>query len=203
MTLSFRNLSIRKKLTVLMMLVSVLILLLASSLYVAEEVYSSRTILESQMTTLGATLGDSCKKLLMLKQIETTEEILASLRVQQNIRASYLFDEDGAPVAQYVDPSEMKFILNVIPRDFAGPENKFWTKLSGPKVTTSWRHLGLFLPIQHDGRSIGSIYLLSDLRDLYGRLSGVVFVALLLLGLLVFFPGGWRADFSVRFLYRY
>ncbi len=196
MAFSFRNLSIRKKLTALMMLVSVLILLLVSSLYIAEEVYSSRTFLEREMTTLGTTLGDSCKKLLMLRRIDTTEEILASLQAQPNIHAAYLFDEDGTPVAQYLDPSEMKFILSIIPRDFVDPDNKFWTKLSRPKITSSWQHFSLFLPIQHGDRTVGSLYLVSDLHDLYGRLSGVVFVTLLLLGLLVFFSWWLAGQFQ-------
>lgn len=169
-----------------MVLISVLILTLVSSLYLAEEVYSSRTFLDREMTTLGSTLGDSCKKLLMLRQIEATEEILASLQVQPNIRAAYLFDEDGTPVAEYLDPSAMQFIMEVIPLDFPDSEDRFWTDLKARKETSSWRHFGLFLPIQHGDRQIGSIYLMSDLRDLYGRLSGVVFLLLSMLGLLLF-----------------
>lgn len=185
LALNFRNLSIRKKMTALMVLISVLILLLVGSLYIVEEVYSSRTSLNREMTTLGETLGDSCKKLLMLREISATEGILASLKVQANIRAAYLFDESGHPVAQYLDPTDMRFVLDVIPRDFVDSEARFWINLSGPSVTSSWRHFGLFLPIKHGDRQIGSIYLLSDLRDLYGRLSGVVFIVLMMLGILL------------------
>lgn len=184
--MEFRNLSIRKKLITLMMLISTLILLLVSSIYLFEEIYSSRTFLKREMITLGATLGDSCKKLLMSKEIEATEQILASLSVQPNIRAAYLFDEAGQPVAQYIDPSDTQYLLKIIPRDFSDPSSRFWAELPQPYVTSSWRHFGVFLPIQHDTRQIGSIYLLSDLRDLYGRLSGVVFLVSLLLGLLLF-----------------
>ena len=45
MRLSFRNLSIRKKLTALMMIVSVLILLLVSGFYMAEEYFSTKAYL--------------------------------------------------------------------------------------------------------------------------------------------------------------
>jgi len=169
-----------------MMSISVVILTLVCSLYVAEEVYSSRIFLKREMTTLGATLGASCKKLLLLKQIEATGEILASLKVQPNIRAAYLFDADGTPVSQYLDPSDMQFVRTVVAGDFTDPQNKFWAQLAQPKLTSSWQHFGLFLPIRHDGHQVGSIYLLSDLRDVYGRLNGVVFVVLSLLGLLLF-----------------
>lgn len=184
--LKFRDLSIRKKLTALMLTVSVLILILVSGLYVADEVYSARTSLESEMKTLGAALGDSCSKLLMLRDIKATEQILFSLRVQPHVRAAYLFDETGEPVTQYLDPSANRFVLDVIQRDFADPENKFWVHLDSYRVTISWRHFGIFLPIDHDGRQVGSIYLLRDLRDLYNRLNGVVFLILSLSGILLF-----------------
>ena len=185
MRLSFRNLSIRKKLTALMMIVSVLILLLVSGLYMAEEYFSTKAYLEREMTVLGSALGDSCKKLLMMRDLKTTEEILASLNVQPNVRAAYLFDENGEPIAQYVDPTNNQFILQVIPQDFTDPNDFFWVRLKGMQKNSSWQHFSLFLPIMHDDRQVGSIYLLSDLRDLYDRLNHVVFVVLLFSGLLL------------------
>ncbi len=184
---SFKNITIRKKLTALMMLISVSVLLLVFGFYLAEEFHSTRIFLKREMTTLGATLGDSCKKLLLTRQIKATQEILASLSVQPNIRAAYLFDEVGTPVAQYLDPVASGFVLQAVAHDFPDPDELFWIELKQQKMTSSWEHFGLFLPIEHDGRQVGSIYLLSDLRDLYGRLSGVVFVVLLLLGPLLLF----------------
>lgn len=170
----------------LMMLISMLILLLVSSLYIAEEIYSSRFFLQREMSTLGRTLGDSCKKLLMVKELAATKQIIASLQVQKNIHVAYLFDETGTPVSEYLDPSDTPFVLKHIALDFADPKTKFWATLEQQKITSSWNHLGLFLPIKHNDRQVGSIYLMSDLRDLYGRLSGVVFVVLSLIGLLLF-----------------
>lgn len=184
--MSFKNLSIRKKLTVLMMSISVLILLLVSGLYLVEEFYSSRKFLEQGMMTLGTTLGDSCKKLLMQREIDTTKDILSSLRMQSNIRSAYLFDENGSPVAQYIDPNSNQFVLRVIPHDFPEPSDTFWVVLSQPKISSSWQHLSLFLPIMHDDRQVGSLYLLSDLNDFYLRFNGVVLVVLLLSAVLMF-----------------
>jgi signal transduction histidine kinase/CheY-like chemotaxis protein len=179
---SFRNLSIRKKLSALMMLISVLILTLVFGLYISEEIYSTRTFLKQEMISIGATLGESCKKLLINRNTSTTEDILASLQVQTNIRAAYLFDEDGIPVAEYLDASAMSFVLDVIQRDFADHESKFWVDLQQQLHTYSRLHFGMFMPIKHDGRQVGTIYLMRGLQDLYGRLAGVVFLLLLLLG---------------------
>ncbi len=194
MILSFRNLSIRKKLTSLMMAVSVFILTLVGGLHLVEEIHSSRSFLDQEMTALGATLGNSCKKLLMLKEISTTKTILASVKVQPNIHAAYLFDESGTPVAQYLDAEEMQFVVDAVTIDFAADAGTFWTDLPQRKISSSWRHFGLFLPIMHEDRQVGSLYLLSDLRDLYGRLNSVVFTVLLLLGfllLLSWWLAGW------------
>jgi len=192
--LSFSNLSIRKKLTSLMMAISVFILTLVGGLYLAEEIHSTRSFLEQEMTALGATLGNSSKKLLMLKEISTTKTILASVKVQPSIHAAYLFDESGTPVAQYLDAEEMQFVVEAVAIDFAAGEGTFLTDLPQRKISSSWRHFGLFLPIMHEDRQVGSLYLLSDLSDLYGRLNTVMFIALLLLGFLLFLSwwlSGW------------
>jgi signal transduction histidine kinase/CheY-like chemotaxis protein len=183
---SIRNISIRKKLTALMMVISVLILFLVSGLYIAEEIYSSRVFLQREMTTVGATLGNSCKNLLMVKKLSATRDILASLSVQPNIHAAYLFDDAGTPIAQYLDPAATQFVLKIVPRDFDALDESLWVSLTQPKMSTSWQHFGLFLPIMHGERQVGTIYLMSDLHDLHGRISWVAFVVLALLGMLSF-----------------
>ncbi|WP_139249265.1 ATP-binding protein [Malonomonas rubra] len=184
--MSFRNLSIRKKLTALMMIVSVFILLLVSGFYLLEEYHSSRAFLEREMNALGTAIGKSCKAPLMQRDISTTEQILSSLDAQANVRAAYLFDEVGDPVAEYIEAGNNSFVLKTIPLDFVDPNDRFWLHMSEPRMTMGWQHYSLFVPIQHDDRQVGSLYLLSDLQDLYDRFRNVVFIVLSMSGLLMF-----------------
>ena len=195
--MSFKNLSIRKKLTVLMMSISFLILLLLSGLYIVEEYYSARSSLTQELSRSGEALGNSCKRLLMLRKIEMAKEILSSLRVQSNIQAAYLFDENGSPVAEYLAAGDNQFSLRFIARDFSDPENSFWVDLQQPRFLSSLQHFSMFMPIMHEDRQVGTIYLLSDLNVLYNRLNDGVFFVLLLGGVLLFFSW-WLAGIMQR-----
>ena len=170
---------IRHKLTAVIMLTSMLVLLLIGSFFVAVEIYSSRTSLEHEITSLANTLSASSKRLLLTNRFDKSANILASLSSQDNVRAAYLFDWDGAPVDEYLDRSYSQFLLQMIPLDFPNPDELFWTQLEQKQVNFNWQYFSLFMPIQHDGKQIGTIYLLSDLQHLYARLSLVLLVVLI------------------------
>ncbi len=169
------------------MLICVLILTIVSGIYAVGELYSTRSFLERELTALGGALGDSCKKLLMIQHISTTEDILASLRGHSSIRAAFLFNQDGEPVTQYLDSSAMPFILAAIAHDFPDSANKFWLNLKQREVITSLQHFSVFLPITYNDQQIGSLYLLSDLKTFYVHLNRVAFAVLVLLGMLLLF----------------
>lgn len=177
--MSLSNLSIRTKLTLVIMLASMLIHLCVSSVYIAVEVYSSRNFLERETATLASSLGANSKDLLLKGKFVAADGVLASLTQQPNIRAAYLFNKAGLPVADYLSQSEPQFALETLAADFSSQNQTFWTTSTTLQLLESWKHIGLFLPISHDGLRIGTIYLLSDLDDLYGRLSGIFFMALL------------------------
>ncbi len=167
------------------MLVSTFVLLSISSLFVAAEIYSYRTSLQDETAALASSLASNCKKLLLANRYNEAAEVLSSLQFQPNIRAAYLFDEHGKPVAEYLDQSDSKFLFKTIPLDFPGNKLELWTVVGETQLSTTWNHLSLFMPIDHGNRHIGVIYLLSDLHGLYGQLSGVVYGSLLLLGVML------------------
>ncbi len=180
----FKHISIRKKLTLAIMSSSLLILLLVSGAYIVVEIHSSKTILVRETATLANSLGENSRQLLMLNQFRDAEKVLASLKLQPNIHAAYLFDENGKPVAEYLDQFDSRFLLQAIPIDFAQQNRSFWTDSKIQQISSDWRHLGLFVPIFHGQQRVGALYLLSDMHNLHGRINAVVFSVLLALALL-------------------
>lgn len=169
----------------MIMLISIFIMLSISSLFVAAQIQSYRTSLEVETLTLASSLAANCKSLLMTKQFKDATRLLASLKLQTKYRAAYLFDDQGKPVAEYLDQSDADFLYKVIPLDFPPEQRQLLTGSSEVRLVESWDYLSLFVPIEHEGRRIGTIYLLSDLQDLYGQLSGVIFGTLILLGVVL------------------
>ena len=83
----------------MIMLISVFVLLSISSLFVAAEIYSYRSSLEDETASLASSLAEICKKPLLTRDYRQARATLASLHLQANVRAAFLFDEDGKPVA--------------------------------------------------------------------------------------------------------
>ncbi len=180
----FQFFSIRKKLTLAIMASSLLVLLLVSSFYIYLQIHSSRTTLIRETAILAKSLGENSRRFLLLNQFREAEQVLASLKLQPNIHAAYLFDDSGQPVAEYLDQFDSRFLLRAIPLDFAEQNRSFWTDSTSHQVSSDWQHLGLYQPIFHDEQRIGTLYLLSDLQALHDRINAVVFSVLIALALL-------------------
>ena len=179
MELLLAKISIRKKLTIVIMLVSLLVLVLVAGIFISIEIYSSQNHLVMETKTLADSLGANLTQPLLLNDIPKSNNLLASLKRKPGVRAAYLFDAKGTPVASYLDQSDSQFLLKSIPEDFPDPSLLNGTDYNQERIVFSWSHMSLFLPLLHEGKRIGILYLLSDLKDLFGRVSGVVFGALL------------------------
>lgn len=181
------NISIRKKLTIVIMLASLLMLTLVAGAFVVVEVYSSRDQLIAETKTLASSLGANIKQPLLVGDASTANSLLSSLKLKNGIRAAFLFDSGGQPVASYLDQFDSRFLLDAIPEDFSAQNRSFWTIATEVQVCGNLSHLSLFMPLFHDGQRIGTLYLLSDLKELYGRVSGILSGGLLVLPVLLGF----------------
>lgn len=181
----FANLPIRLKLTTAIVAASFLVLMLFSSVFVFDAVYSFRKAMVNDISVMADLLSTNSKSALMLKKRGDATSILASLHAQTHIRSAYLFDLSGKPFAQYLDRSEIDFVAKAAGRDFAELKPEVWNANQGTIVRFDWSHLSLFAPIFQQEEKVGTIYLLSDNKELYHRIHGLLLGALLSLGLMV------------------
>ncbi len=97
-----RDLSIQRKLTVLIMLTTVLALLLASAAFYTYDRMTFPDKMVRDLDALAATLEANTSDALVYHDPETADRILAGLEVQEHIVLAVIFDDDGKLFADFM-----------------------------------------------------------------------------------------------------
>jgi signal transduction histidine kinase/CheY-like chemotaxis protein len=177
-----RNLSIRRKLTVIVMVTSGVAVILASALFLAFDYNSSRRQMVTDLETTAESLGlqaypaldvESASSGVGTQARETLAFIAGSLRAYPSVEHAVIFDANGRAAGGLV-----RNILKERP-----------TPPFTDRNTHAFADEGLVLyhrVTTPEGRFVGTIYLLSNTRELSARLqrylgiqAGVTFVSLL------------------------
>ena len=181
--------SIKNKLTLVIMAISVLLLVIVSFVVLTAELFATRTAMIQEIRMLSAALGTNSRQALILGQYQEAEKVLQALSTQPHIHAAYLFTDRGEAVAEYLPQKNASFTWKYLEQDFATSHRSSRVFSSDEQITSSFFHLGVFTPIFYEGSRSGTLYVLSDLDSLYGRLSGVAFG--ITLSLLLLFVTSW------------
>jgi signal transduction histidine kinase len=188
------NLSIKNKLSFVVMIACTIVLFLIGNVVLVVEIYTSRASLVHEMRILGDSLIEAVRLPLLLEKQVESEKQLQSLAQQKNIHAAYLLNRHGEPIAEYLDIANVKFVIAALEHDFTPNNREALATGIAEHLESSWSHLSIFVPIIHDGRFSGTLYMVSDLHALYSGLFGVVFGGLMALLLLIAFSwllGEW------------
>ncbi|MDY6989880.1 MAG: response regulator [Thermodesulfobacteriota bacterium] len=153
---AFRDMPIKRKLTVIIMATSVVVLLLASASFITNEVITVRQTMVENLSTLADVIGSNSIAALTFNDHETAQETLAALAAEPNVVRASVYTRDGRLFAQYfgveeehrVEPSEVM------------EEGHYFQK----------NHLDLFRPVLFEGEPMGTVFIRSDLHELYSRL---------------------------------
>ena len=164
----FRDRSIKKKLTLMIMLTSSIALLLACTALVIHELITFRRAITDDLKTLAQIIGDNSAAALVFDDRSSAEETLAALGAERHIVSACLFKPDGRVFAKYHRGN--------VNKDFLSPE----LREDGTDIRNG--HLTLFQQIILDGEKIGTTYIQSDMQELYSRLEwyiGIVAIVIL------------------------
>jgi two-component system, sensor histidine kinase and response regulator len=96
-----RNLSIRTKISLLVMLTSAVVLILSSILVIRGEVNYLRGATRSELTTLATVIGSNSTAAISFVDHDAANEILASLSAKPQILQAKIYTADGAEFASY------------------------------------------------------------------------------------------------------
>jgi len=154
--LSIRNLSLRRKQTLIIMLTSGLALLLACAAFIVFDALMFRRELVESTSSLADVVGHNTTAALDFDDPATATQTLAALRGDPNIVLAHVHSRDGGRFATYV-------------REGAPPPPERPLSLVA-RHEFSAGHLHLFRPVMQGSEQVGTIELVVSLREQQRRL---------------------------------
>ena len=154
----FRNLSIRQKLTAIVMAVSSVSLLLACVAFVIYDVISFRKRMADDLVVVADGIGINSAAALSFDVQASGQEILGALRARPHIVAACVFNREGRLFAFY----QRADVKQPFQAPALRPRGHYFE--SG--------RLLLFRDVFQDGEKIGTVFIQSDMEELDERLNG-------------------------------
>jgi two-component system, NtrC family, sensor kinase len=161
----FRDRSITTKLRLLVIMVSGVALLLATTCFVLNDMSMMRSAMVMQMSTVADLLGSNSTAALSFQDPSTATELLSSLNRQPAVESACIYNAAGQPFATY-HQQNAPFQPPPVPK---APGNRF----------VEGGYLDVAQVIAHDGQPIGTIYLHANgdqLHDQLARYAAIVAV---------------------------
>ncbi len=153
---AFRDWSIRRKLVVLFVLMSLVTGITVALPMVAFDFVGLREAMTRDVATLADVLARNSTAALMFRDARSSEDILDALRAEQSVTAACIYDADGQPFASYVRAGNaFSFTPPTVERNISRFERN---------------RLIQFREISLNGEIVGAIYIESDLQRLNRRL---------------------------------
>src|SRR5713226_1217297 len=147
---SFRDLSIRRKLALLIVVTSAIALVLSSIALVVFESIDLRREALSQISTTASVLGANTTAALTFQDRRAAEETLSALRADARIASAAIYGKDGSIFARYR-------------RNASQPSAPSKAPPSGHSFQTSYLELSQTIVL--DGEAIGAIFLNCEMSD--------------------------------------
>lgn len=156
MAFSLRDVPIKRKLMLVILLTSGFAILLMGTALIFYEIGTFRRALTGNIEVLAQIIGSNSTAALAFDDRENANEILRALAAENQITAAAIYDRNGELFAS--------FPLQLSATEFPtrpGPD--------GHRFERS--HLVMVQPIFQEGARLGTIYLQADLSSMYRRLS--------------------------------
>ena len=148
--------TIQTKLLKVIMITCGSALVLTGIAYFIYEYYSYREFARRQMVTVGEIIAANSSSSLSFLYREDAQEVLRSLNKQKNIVAASLYDTSGRLFAWYPDSLKREDLPD---------------KVLSQGFFYSNDYLEGFQPVTQEGKRKGTLYIRSDVKDVYSRFN--------------------------------
>ncbi|MBC8041457.1 MAG: PAS domain S-box protein, partial [Opitutaceae bacterium] len=160
------NLPIKRKLILISMLTSGIVLLLTCAAFMTYEQVVFRRDMTHNLASVAEMIGVNSASALSFNDNESAAQTLKGLGAQPHIQQACIYDADGKVFATY--------------QRTANP-NQVWPQVQPHSEQLTADFLVLFRSINLTGDAIGSIYLQSDLKEMHARWQRYAIIASLVL----------------------
>ena len=168
------NISIAQKLRRIILLISGIVLIIASLAYVTIELVSYRKFMADHLSVLADVIGTNASASLIFDDPQTAVKVLNSLRSESAIAGATIFKTTGEEFASY-RASSMKNGIE---------EDSPWRNWALAQNQTVYRYgddeLDLLAPIRLDEEVIGFLHIESNLQSLYIQITNYLQIVILL-----------------------
>jgi len=179
------NLSIRGKLTLIVMITCGFTLLMATGAFVAKEATGLFREQRSEMEALANIIGSNVSSAILFDDQKAAAETIALLRIRHNILAAYVLDGHGRLFARYVatgqDPAS--FPLGQLPSGATAADYQavlLRLIAEDGNAFSFQEHASLVTQIRDDQHALGTLVLHADNGLLYRQLGATLITAILI-----------------------
>lgn len=153
----FRNLSVRRKITLIIMIIVTATLLVSSVAFITSDRLYTQKNVGNSLSIMADMIAANSTAAILFGDSAAAAETLGFLGSQENIEAGVIYDAEHEVFARY----NRNGIDGQQPAPPDTDDNMlYWSD-----------HIDLFRTITYQGEKIGSIYLRSDLRAVHERLA--------------------------------
>lgn len=170
----FSNMSIRAKLTMLMVLTSTIVLFLASGVFIANDIVKTRTAMVEDLTVLADVIGRNSAAALAFNDEAAASETLSGLSAQPHVITAVIRNVEGDVLASYGSSISGAAAGEGIDVGIS-PERVLSGEVEGNYYFQD-DSLELFAPVTLGGEALGIIYIRSDLKQIDEKLLQDVLV---------------------------
>src|SRR5436190_20016096 len=160
----FRDISIKRKLTLIIMAASTFGVVLVAACLIACELFSYRQEMLRDLATLADIIGNRSSAALVFEEKTDAEETLGSLAGKRHITAAALYNKEGELFAHYPRVSREAHLFPPNPE----PESARFAK----------DRMIIFHEIRLKGEKIGTLFVETDLQEVHARFSRYVEIVL-------------------------
>lgn len=172
-----QNLSIQRKLVLIIMLTSGVTLLLASVAFAVKDIIIFRHSLVASLSSMTQMIGMNSEGALLFNDPYTAKENLGTLRGMPYVYAACIYDREGKVFASY--------LRGGLSDDISLPEYResghYFEKSEGND------YLFLFQPILSEDEVIGTVFVKYNLKEMLSKMkeAGFIFAVIMLFAILV------------------
>jgi signal transduction histidine kinase/CheY-like chemotaxis protein len=169
-----RNLSIKRKLTLLAMLTSGIAVVLSSASFLVYDLVTFRTLLSQDLQTEAEIVAYNSAAAMAFNDIAAANVQLSSLTAKSDLVKAVLYDDHGSVFAHYSRPGEL-----------VTPAPPFTS--NRPRYRFTGDHMEVYSDVALSGERLGTLFLQSDMRRWNTRArqyAGILAIFVLLSGLL-------------------
>jgi signal transduction histidine kinase/ActR/RegA family two-component response regulator len=170
MAFSLRNIPIKRKLMVVILLTSGFAIILMGSALITYELVTFRSALTNNIEVLAQIIGSNSTAALAFDDRQNANEILRALAAENQITAAAIYDRNGRLFASFPESITPPQLPQV-----PGPDGHRFNRFQ----------LVMVQPIFQEGARLGTIYLHADLGQMYRRVT-VYGILLLVVGVCSF-----------------